>query len=750
MFSFVIKAGIDARKSIWRNATIILPMPRNDRALNLVLGLALAAIQGLDAGLAILPPALSAFVAFFGISWLGFETGRRLEDADGEGLPRPIAAILGVGILVATAATLQTALFYLGLRLGVATDALSEAAVFALAAAGLWFRPIVEAPAPETPEPEEPVGTAPWIVPAILASSAALLLAAIAAGAQGAATDASIRTPWPLLPDGSLVAAGLLWALSLAAAAVRMPVALRTLIAACALGGTVVVAPLVYRVGFGFDGFLHVASEQIVERTGTLSPKPPYYIGQYAATTWLARRLDLPLVAVDRWLAPIAAALLIPAGVALRRRGRGVWGMALLPLAAFVATTPQSLAYILGLVAVLGAAEWAVLLPFAAWSLTTHPLAGLPLALFAGAVFLARRQGAAPEGRIRSADIARLVGAALIALAAAVAVPAAFVWLGGRSGTVIAWKLDGAMVDVWKSWAASIVPDFGNAFAAWPAWSRLAAQGSIAALALAAGSSLRKSGSDRREAAVALLAAGALTLAAAVLKTAGDFLFLIDYERGNYADRLVTLAALVLFPAALPALAGIARRLRQEGPALAALAIAAAGTLGAGQTYASLPRHDALTLGRGWSVGRADIDAVRLIDADAGGRAYAVLANQSTSAAAVREFGFKRYVDDVFYYPIPTGGPLYEQFLQLVYREPSMEPIQEAARLTASERVYAVIDDYWNNAEALDESLSALADGTWTVGDPTAGLGHAARVYRFDLKRNDAGSTGAGNGTSKN
>ena len=49
-----------------------------------------------------------------------------------------------------------------------------------------------------------------------------------------------------------------------------------------------------------------------------------------------------------------------------------------------------------------------------------------------------------------------------------------------------------------------------------------------------------------------------------------------------------------------------------------------------------------------------------------------------------------------------------------------MEPIQEAARLTSSERVYVIIDDYWNNAESLDESLSALADETWTVGDPAA------------------------------
>ena len=89
--------------------------------------------------------------------------------------------------------------------------------------------------------------------------------------------------------------------------------------------------------------------------------------------------------------------------------------------------------------------------------------------------------------------------------------------------------------------------------------------------------------------------------------------------------------------------------------------------IGTALSYNALPRHDALVTGRGWSTGAADQEAVKLIEYDADGKPYTVLANQSVSAAAVDLLGFKRYSTtndgDVFFYPIPTGGPLYETFL---------------------------------------------------------------------------------------
>ena len=59
--------------------------------------------------------------------------------------------------------------------------------------------------------------------------------------------------------------------------------------------------------------------------------------------------------------------------------------------------------------------------------------------------------------------------------------------------------------------------------------------------------------------------------------------------------------------------------------------------------YLSYPRFDHYHNSRGFSVGRADINAVRWINDHAENDDYIVLANQQVSAAAIREFGFKKY-----------------------------------------------------------------------------------------------------------
>ena len=129
------------------------------------------------------------------------------------------------------------------------------------------------------------------------------------------------------------------------------------------------------------------------------------------------------------------------------------------------------------------------------------------------------------------------------------------------------------------------------------------------------------------------------------------------------------------------------------------------------------------------------MEAVRWIDSDAQGAAYTVLANQSVSAAAVRELGFKRYHPStgsgqaLFYYPIPTGGELYQYFLEAVGREQTLEPIREAGQRTAASVVYVVVNDYWWDAERVAEELSTLADKETTTSDGRV------RIFRFNLTR---------------
>jgi hypothetical protein len=236
-----------------------------------------------------------------------------------------------------------------------------------------------------------------------------------------------------------------------------------------------------------------------------------------------------------------------------------------------------------------------------------------------------------------------------------------------------------------------------------------------------------KNRDDRRESIILFSSATLVVIAGLVLQAAGEFPFLIDYERGNYADRLFVIASLILL---IPALGGLSRALARIprlglAPALLLLALIPAGI--SANAYTSLPRHDAANVSRGWSVGRADIEAARWIDRDATGSPYTVLANQSVSAAAVQELGFKRYAGEVFFYPIPTGGPLYQKFLDIMDINSNIDPVREAARLGQTKLVYVVLNDYWWDASKVAEHLSAMADRQESFRD------NRVRVYRFEI-----------------
>ena len=288
----------------------------------------------------------------------------------------------------------------------------------------------------------------------------------------------------------------------------------------------------------------------------------------------------------------------------------------------------------------------------------------------------------------------------------------------------------------WSALAAWLVPWIGNKFTVWPALATLAMKAlPFILLAGAAGSSILKPKKERQLAILSLAAACFLFLASVLLQSAGDFAFLIDYERGNYADRLKLLGMFCLLPASLPAFAWMLNKAREKQPLVGAALFCGFLTLTAASAYNALPRHDALVVGRGWSVGQADLEAVRSIDRDAGSQAYTVLADQSVSAAAVSELGFKRYFGDVFFYPIPTGGPLYEIFLRMTYREPTPETVMDAGKLGGSKLVYVVINDYWWNAESVNQAIADFAPEQWTFGATDQGLGKSVHVYKLDLSK---------------
>jgi hypothetical protein len=565
--------------------------------------------------------------------------------------------------------------------------------------------------------------------------------------AHRAGTTAAIRTPWPLLPSWTLPVIGMLFILPVVSALRGMNRWIVAIEGACAIAAVTVIAPLVYTIGFGFDGFLHVAGERVLQNTGILSPKPMYYIGQYVTTTWLSKLTEIDIGAIDRWLVPIAAALMTPFALASssdNKRSSMLAAIIFLPLGFFVATTPNGFAMVLGataLIASIGASRrmipWTIPLLFGVWSALTHPLVGLPIVAAIGAAAILGLRGSETKGlRIRN------VGAILIAILSGFTVPIVFgvsSLIGSQGTTFAIGKI--ADAGAWASLMSAWIPWINNHFSLWAdsaVWIERILPLLVLIFAITgtirSWRETRKTSSDpdapcpMPHAPLFLLASASAASAAIILQLAGDFGFLIDYERGNYAARLWSVAFVLLLPAAIPELARWVDRLKNARPSSAIAAFAAIGIIGAGSAYAALPRHDAVTPSRGWSVSQADIDAVKLIDEDSAGQPYTVLANQSVSAAAVRTFGFKRYNGDTFFYPIPTGGTLYDVFLTASYGDPSRATMAKAANLGGSTLVYFAVNDYWWKADELLQSASSSTDRTFVIDDGKV------TVFKYEMK----------------
>ncbi len=557
------------------------------------------------------------------------------------------------------------------------------------------------------------------------------------------ATTAAIRTPWEVLPPGILLAFACVFAAVWLMAWRGRSVVLTWIMATGFFVLIALITPLLYPIGFGFDGFLHRASELILFQTGSLQPKPFYYIGQYTLITWLARTLILSIQTIDTFLLAGCIALL-PTVFALRIPSDEkrffpvlekiamslVAVLALIPLKPWITTTPQSLAYLMGLGALFLASlpekkssSFSALV-LGAWSVVIHPLAGLPL--FGGTVLALSRSWLTRFPR------ARTLSSVFLTLGTALIVPLAFFIHSRLSGIQIEWDASGIFsLARWQELARTLIaPPLGIAL--WPDWAAFVEYLFPLILLAFVVTGLWKhaeqteSAKQTNQSLAWISVAGVLVMLAAWgMQQAATFTFLITYERQDYIQRLFFIGQLLLLPAALSGFVRVWNYVKQQ-PAIPFFAfVVFTMTWQAARVYRAFPYHDATHIEHGWNTSQAALEAVRWIEHDSKNQPYTVLADQSVSAGAVAELGFKRYADDIFFYPLPTGGALYQVFLSAATTQAKKEDIEEAARLGKSSLVYIILSDYWWQADEVAEHLETLAGNSYSVE------GGAMRVYRF-------------------
>lgn len=541
----------------------------------------------------------------------------------------------------------------------------------------------------------------------------------------------AVRSVWERLPSGLfllfLLAAalvfGLLWR--------GRERAVSLLLVCLLLFATLSIAAIAFPIGFGFDSFIHKATEAHLAEFGTITPKPFYYIGQYALVLFVHHGFQIPIDLADTFLVPVLTALLLPmawyfaSAHITRKRGIAMLtltGLFMLPLSQFIVTTPQALANLWTLLTILASVPYLlekehprlrILFLAAIATVLIHPIAGIPALLYF--MFLSTDPS---RTNPRTPKTNRVVRVCLIAFACVV-LPLSFVLNSLVSGQSLGinWA---ALNPLTLLSSLNLSVFFENRFN--PLLDLVYLYGLNAMLililiAVFAWVEYRRDLSRRFRA--LLLMVLALTANYLILSTFLEFTFLIDYERLNYASRLLPLIAFFLVPLLILGLGHLFVNIKGQPIILRACVLAGLVMIAGSTLYVSYPRRDAYETNRGFNVGQADIDAVHVVETMTQGVPYLALANQSVSAAAIQEIGF-RYYGDLFFYPIPTGGELYEYFLAM-NESPNRETAAHALEIVPQHgdvtTLFFLVNNYWWDAPRIIETAKTTADDWKSLGD---------------------------------
>ncbi len=448
------------------------------------------------------------------------------------------------------------------------------------------------------------------------------------------------------------------------------------------------VALVIYKNGFGFDAFTHQAAEQYIKLHGLITPKTFYYIGHYALAiiTNAATGLSLPLF--DSLLVPTLMACLVGL-TAYRTLGKYTALILFLPFTYSIVTTPFAFALMLFVILLFleiqNAPRWLKLI-LALSTFCIHPIVGVP-ALFSVVWF------DAPNIKLFKSVWKQI----LLALVGLALLPILFLIVGQFSPHTIniTWPvIFERRYDFWldliQLFSVLIIPT-------------IVLGGLIITFR------------HHRRWLIAFLIVGASGL---LIKTLIIFPNLISYEQDSFADRTLFLSLFFLF---IPLAIFLKEKISAFGFPSRFIKILFFSLLAIFlifSVYLSYPRKDIYDVSKGWSMGEADLMAVEKIEADANGSPYIVLANQATSAAALKTFGF-RYIkasnDEFFFYPIPTSGRLYQYYLDIVYSHQNRAALEAAIHYANVKLGYFAVSNYWWDAAKIKKDANLWADSSFDI-----------------------------------
>ncbi|MEK7632545.1 MAG: hypothetical protein AAB473_02020 [Patescibacteria group bacterium] len=640
---------------------------------------------------------LSLVLIFGLLTVLGRRIGATLFPNETKGL----STAIGVLLAVACFSLSGSAVYYLTsvnvLTLGAAAIATIGGIVYATRR---WRSQVVQSP-PQTLLGEHRGQTAALLLVTVISLAAwwqAILSTPIAAAA---------RSPWLVLSPISIIAP----AVALVASFVLLHREAK-LFGSLALFATLfsifASATALFPLGYGFDPFLHRATIAHIAEHGTITPKPLYYIGEYAIELFGNILGGIPIAVIDAFLVPLIAAITLT--IAARRLPIGI-AILLIALSNFVTTTPQSLAYLFTILTIVTVPKAItryrdLVAPsiFALAALITHPIAGVPACFFVA--FCATRTW--------NPSVIKTAARSLLTIGAALALPMMFAAQAVISHAPVSFSLS-------NLWKLNELPLSGFLFSHGSTWldGMYLVVGNLSSIILVLGLAgiimrRRSKTPSTNDSGILMMS---LFVSFIIVSLGIDFSYLINYERQDFALRLLLLATIFALPIADETIRTIVDYAGYSSRSRSAAAFVALFIVSTATVYGLYPRHDGYVRSAAFNVSQADFDTVYAIhQREADNADYIVLSNQATAAAALQEFGFRKYYHtDIFYYPIPTGGALYQSYLSMVNTAPTKETVGSAMALAGVPKAYFVVSDYWWKSDAIIENAKQQTDDWFAV-----------------------------------
>ncbi|MEA2065175.1 MAG: hypothetical protein U9O66_02665, partial [Patescibacteria group bacterium] len=518
-------------------------------------------------------------------------------------------------------------------------------------------------------------------------------------------TTISIRSPWQLIPNEFFIfyfLATLILLIICWKSKTKKPL----ILISAHFFLNVSVALIIYPIGYGFDQFIHQATEKVIVEYGAIYPKPLYYLGQYSLVVFLSKIFSVNYVWIDKLLVPIMFALFLPTVIynSFRKAFNFDKNISLiltlffliLPFGSFIVSTPQNLANIFVLIIIFAALPYLTgitksflpLIILCLAVLSIHPIAGIATSIFLFLIFLLKLpRGNMPNLRKRKTALILFLTFSSIIFPAIFLINSKFANLSIKSSLP---KIEEVFLFLYKLkfyFVNNFNPIFDFAyFYKYNFYLLIFFPTVIIALVYS---------KKIKYFTVYFFTFFILLLNFLILNFFLKFEFLINYEKSDYTQRVGQIAFYFLIPILFFGVGQFLKKIKKQKFLLKIFFLIFACSLVTVSFYLSYPRADDYETSHSFNISNADIAAARWIENDARGENFIVLANQQVSAAAIREFGFKKYYGNQFYYPIPTSSPLYQYYLKMVNDAPKKEYAKEAMQNIDVQTGYFVINKYW-------------------------------------------------------